>query len=80
MKRYKRCAAAAVDEIQRFIDGYGFSDFDVYERTDEWLAIDVEGQPESEVNSLVTRLNAYGLDIDRYDHYIEIYIGDDSRW
>ena len=70
----------AADQIQRFIDGYGFSKFAVYPRTDEYLAIDIEGEDEDEVNSLLNRLHAWNLDADIYDHYIEINIADDERF
>lgn len=70
----------AADQIQRFIDGYGFSKFAVYPRTDEYLAIDIEGEDEDEVDSLLNRLHAWNLDADIYDHYIEINIADDERF
>lgn len=82
MKRYIRSASTyadrAADAVQEFINGYGFRQFSVYPRTDEWLAIDTEGEDEDEVTALLTRLRAWGLDADDDDHYIEIYIGDEQ--
>lgn len=70
----------AAESIQNFIDEYGFSNFDVYDRTNEWLAIDVEGEDEDTILSLLNRLHAWDLDASISDHYIEIYIGDDDRF
>lgn len=70
----------AAEDIQKFINGYGFSKFDVYPRTDDYLAIDVEGINEDEVASLLNRLHAWNLNVNQWEHYIEIYIGNDDRW
>ena len=51
----------AAESVQNFINGYGFRNFDVYDRSDEWLAIDVEGEDEDEVLSLLSRLQSWGL-------------------
>ena len=66
----------AAEVIQDFLKGYGFKapDFYVYPRTDTFLGIDVDGVPESEVISCVNRLRAWGLDVDIYEHYIDITI------
>ena len=66
----------AAEVIQDFLKGYGFngSDFYVYARTDAELAIDVDGVPESDVINCMNRLRAWGLDVDMYEHYIEITI------
>lgn len=70
----------AAEDIQKFINGYDFSKFDVYSRTDDYLAIDVEGINEDEVVSLLNRLHAWNLSANQWEHYIEIYIGNDDRW
>lgn len=84
MKRYirstKSSGMTAADSIQKFIDGYGFQNFCVYPRDDSTLAVDVEGEDEYEVTSLLNRLHAWDLDADIYDHYIEINIADDDRF
>lgn len=70
----------AAEDIQQFINGYGFKNFTVYGRTDNWLAIDVDGENESEIYSLLYRLHAWNLNADLYEHYIEINIESDDRW
>lgn len=69
-----------VDIVQDFIDGYGFEEFSVYDRGNGWLAIDFDGYSEDDIRPLLNRLHAWNLDADAYEHYIEIYIGDDDRF
>ena len=70
----------AADTIQKFINGYGFERFIVYSRTDEWLAIDTKEEDESAIIALKNRLCAWNLQCNIWEHYIEIYIGDDDRF
>ena len=70
----------AAEKIQNFIDGYGFNNFEVYPRTDDYVAIDIDGEDEDEVVELLNRLHAWGLDADKYDHYVEIDISEDDRF
>lgn len=68
-----------INDLQKYINSYGFKGFDIYERTEEWAAIDVEGESESKINHCIQRLNTYGNGVhaDLWEHYIEIYIGEE---
>lgn len=70
----------AAKDVQKYIDGYGFRKFDVYDKDDYTLAIDVEGERESEVIALLNRLQTWGLNAGLREPYIEIDIEGDDRW
>lgn len=68
-----------VASIQRFIDSYGFSEFEVYENEPGYYAIDFEGYDKNDVIPLYYRLrtmfgDAVNWDYE-YDHYILIELG-----
>ena len=69
-----------IDEIQKYINSYGFKGFDIYERSDEWAAIDVDGENEREIHYCIQRINTFGNDVhaDLWEHYIEIYLGKEN--
>lgn len=58
--------------IQKFIDSYGFSEYDVYENTPTELAIDFDGESKEDIIPLVNRLKSIIPDVDVEDHYIRI--------
>lgn len=67
-----------IEEMQVNLNAYGFENFKIYERTGEWAAIDVQDKNKSETISCIERLRSFGLQVEQWEHYIEIYIGKEN--
>ena len=62
-------------KIQKYINSYGFNNYVVYDRDENWCAIDFEGEDEDDVIPLVNRIKAIIPETSIFEHYIEMYVG-----
>lgn len=62
-------------KIQKYINSYGFNNYVVYDRDENWCAIDFEGKDEDDVIPLVNRIKAIIPETSIFEHYIEMYVG-----
>ena len=62
-------------KIQKYINSYGFNNYVVYDRDENWCAIDFEGEDEDDVIPLVSRIKKIIPETSIFEHYIEMYVG-----